>query len=80
MVEKRVEATDVDETLSSPGRSASEPLMPEFSTPEPLASGATRKTARIKRGTDDSLEQVKRVRLQYYINKVGHTKKTQDGV
>ena len=80
MVEKRVEATDVDETLSNPGRSASEPLMPEFSTPEPLASGATRKTARIKRGTDDSLEQVKRVRLQYYINKVGHTKKTQDGV
>ena len=80
VVNKEEEAIDIDKPPSSPGHSAYEPLMAEFSTPKPSASGATRKTPRVKRGSEGSVDQVKRVRMQYYINKVGYMKSTQRGL
>ena len=64
-VEKREESADIDELPST-----FEPLISASPEPEPLTPEVSKKTPRVKQRSDDAHVQVKRLRLQYYINKV----------
>lgn len=58
-VEREEEATEIAEHVT-----------PDPPAPELLTSAYLKKAPRVKKRAGDTLDQVKRLRLQYYINKV----------